>query len=78
MSLSYEDKLEWITKEDTTILVFLPFPDTERVISPQSAVDMFGTGQLLGNEDAWGTKETKAPITQQQLQDQTQPPSQKG
>ena len=27
MSLSYEDKFEWITKEDSTILVFLPLPD---------------------------------------------------
>jgi len=80
ISLSYEDKLEWITKEDSTILrlVFLPLPETGRATSPQSAVDMFDTGQLLGNEDTGGIKESKPPITQQQLQDQTQPPSQNG
>jgi hypothetical protein len=65
MSLSYKDKLEWITKEDSTILVFLPLPDTGRATSPQPAEDMFDTGQLLGNEDAGGIKESKPLITQQ-------------
>jgi len=65
MSLSYEDKLEWITKEDSTILVFLPLPRTGRATSLQPAEDMFDTGQLLGNEDAGGIKESKPLITQQ-------------
>jgi hypothetical protein len=78
MSLSYEDKLEWISKEDSTILVFLPLPDTDRATSPQSAQDMSDTGQPLGNKDAGGIKELKPLPTQQQPQDQTQLPSNKG
>jgi len=52
MSVSYEHKLEWIIKEDSTILVFLPLPDTARATSSQSGEDMSDTGQLPGHEDA--------------------------
>jgi len=72
MSLSYEDKLEWIIKEDSTIFVFLPLPDTGRATSSQSDEDMSDTGQLPGNEDAMGIKLSNPLLTQQQPQDQTQ------
>jgi len=56
ISLSYEDKLEWITQEDSTILVFLPFPDTGRATSPQINVDMLDTAQLPGHAYIWGSR----------------------
>ena len=78
MILSDTDKLEWITKEDTTIFVFLPPPDTDRAKSPESAVDQFATGKQPGNDNAWGTKKMTPPTTQQKLQESTQLPSQNG
>ena len=78
MILSDTDKLEWIKKEDTTIFVFLPPPDTDRAKSPESSVDQSDTGKQRGNDDAWGIKEMTPPTTQQQLQEPTQPPSQNG
>jgi len=72
MSLSHEDKLEWITKEDSTVLVFLPLPDTDRATSSQSNEDMSDTAQLPGHADARGSKLSNPLPTQQQLQDQTQ------
>jgi len=75
MSLSYEDKLEWITQEDSTILVFLPLPDTGRATSPQSNVDTSDTAQLLGHADVRGSRLSNPLLKQQQLQDQTQPSS---
>ena len=35
MSLSYEDKLEWITIKDSTIIAFLPTPDSSGATSPR-------------------------------------------
>jgi len=78
MSLSCEDKLEWIAKEDSTILVFLPLPDTSRLTSSQSDVDMSDTVQLPGHAYANGSKLSNPPPTQQQLQDQTQSLSNQG
>ena len=72
ISLSYEDKLEWITQEDSTILVFLPLPDTGRVTSPQSNEDMSDTAQLPGHTDVRGSRVSNPPLKQQQLQDPTQ------
>ena len=48
ISLSHEDKLEWITQEDSTILVFLPPPDTGRATSPQCQADMLTRGSATG------------------------------
>ena len=48
MSLSCEDKLEWITKEDSTILAFLPLPDSDRATSSQSNEEMSDMAQPPG------------------------------
>ena len=73
MSLSYEDKLEWITQEDSTILVFLPLPDTGRATSPQINVDMLVTAQLPGHADDCGSRLLNPLLKQQQLHDLTPP-----
>jgi len=78
MSLSYEDKLEWIIKEDSTILVFLPLPNTARATSSQFGEDMSHTGQLPGHEDARRSKLSNLLLTQQQTQDQTKSQSKQG
>jgi len=78
MSLSHEDNLEWITKEDSTILVFLPPPDAEWTTPPLLAEDISDTGQPLGNEDAGEIQESDPLHTPQQPQDQTQSPPKKG
>ena len=78
ISLSYEDKLEWITQEDSTILVFLPLPDTGRATSPQINVDMLDTAQLPGHADVLGSRLLNPLPKQQQLHDQTQPLSHHG
>ena len=48
MSLSCEDKLEWITKKDSTILAFLPLSDSDRATSSQSSQEMSDMAQPLG------------------------------
>ena len=63
MSLSCEDKLEWITKEDSTILAFLPLPDTGRATSSQSNVEMSDMVQPPGQAYA---KESTLSIDLQQ------------
>jgi len=55
ISLSHEDKLEWITQEDSTILVFLSLPGTGRATSPQSQANMLDTAQLPVHEDVLET-----------------------
>jgi len=71
MSLSCEDKLEWITKEDSTILVFLPLPDTDRLTSSHPDGDMSDTAQLPGQAYV-NESELSTPLpTQKQPQDQT-------
>jgi len=54
ISLSHEDKLEWITQEDSTILVFLPPPDTGRATSPQCQADMLRRGPATGTCGCFG------------------------
>ena len=41
--LSETDKLDWIKKEDTTIIVFLPLPRTDRAKSRESAANQLTT-----------------------------------
>jgi len=48
MSLSYEDKLEWITKKNSTILAFLPLPNLHRATPSQSNEEMSDRAQLPG------------------------------
>jgi len=48
MSLSYEGKLEWITKKNYTILAFLPLPDLHRATPSQSNEEMSDMAQLPG------------------------------
>jgi len=76
LTLSDIDKLEWIKKENTTIFVFLPVPDRDRAKSCECVVDQFNTCKQPGNDDARGVKKKTPHTTQQQLQEQTQPPSQ--
>jgi len=78
MSLSYEDKLGWITQEDSTILVFLPLPDTGRATSPQINVDMLAAAQLQGHSDVCGSRLSNPLLKQQQLHNQTRPLSHLG
>jgi len=78
ISLSHEDKLEWITQEDSTILVFLPLPDMGRATSPQSKTDMLDTAQLPGHADVLGNRQLNPPPKQQQLHYQTEPLSHQG
>jgi len=71
MSLSCEDKLEWITKVDSTILVFLPLPDTGRLTSSHPDVDRPDTAQLPAQTYVNGSELSTPLPTQQQPQDQT-------
>jgi len=49
--LSDTDKLDWIKKEDTTIIVFLPLPRTDGAKSRESAAAQLTTRKQLGNDD---------------------------
>jgi len=54
ISLSHDDRLEWISQETTTIFVFLPPPDTVMALSPRSETEMLevqqpGHAYLSGN-----------------------------
>ena len=73
-----KDKLEWITQEDSTILVFLPLPDTGRATSPQSKADMLDTAQLSGHADVLRNRQLNPPPKQQPLHCQTQPLTHQG
>ena len=47
--LSDTDKLDWIEKEDTTIIVFLPLPRADRAKSRESAENQLITRKQPGN-----------------------------
>ena len=78
ISLSHDHKLEWITQEDSTILVFLPLPDTDRATSSQSTTDMLDTIQLPGHGDVLGNWQSNPLPKQQQPHYQTHPLSRQG
>ena len=56
MFLSCEDKLKWITREDSTILAFLPLPDTGKATSSQSSGEMSDRAQPPGQSYARDSK----------------------
>jgi len=74
--LSDTDKLDWIKKEDTTIIVFLPLPRTDRAKSRESAAAQLTTRKQPGNDDTRQIVKKTPHTTLQQLQKPTQPPSQ--
>ena len=78
LSLSYEDKLECITQEDSNILVFLPLPVTDRTTSPQIHVDMLAAAQLQEHVDVCGSRVSNPLLKQQQLHDQIRSLSHQG
>ena len=74
--LSDTEKLDWIKKEDTTIIVFLPLPRADRAKSRESAADQIITRKQPGNDDTREIEKKTPHTTLQQLQEPTQPPSQ--
>ena len=78
ISLSHDDKLEWITQEDSTIIVFLHLPDTGRAMSSQSKAAMLDTVQQPGHADVLGNWQSNPLPKQQQLHYHTLPLSRQG
>jgi len=66
ISLSHDDRLEWITQETITICVFLPPPDTALALSPRSETEMLET-QQPEHADLSGNGKSNSPSTQEQL-----------
>ena len=71
ISLSHDDKLEWITEENSTIIVFLPLPDMGMAMSPRSTTAMSDTVQQPRHVDVPSSWQSNPLPTQQQLHHHT-------